>query len=280
MNQEPKLRTEISRKPHQQTYNELYFPELRSSIFAILSGQKDIFAELKIPVNDELNKLSNGYQVVLSEAQEPISIKFDFTETGISLSGIRKFEKEEEPKPDLLYLKLTWDDDVVLLTLIARALHTLILICTRTIPNLSSDMQRFKLVSTIETNPLYEYYAVIFAMYIKLNMKNVLPKSHVQVLMSRKRVTYNSLVQALRYVITLPPVITDFFNGDIVKQHTYRLNRGTDKDGNQVVEDISYIALFLVDFTGQKFTQKLSFQVGPKQQFTSTRFIEMDSDIV
>jgi len=280
MNQEPKLRTEIPRKSNQQTYNELYFPELRSSIFAILSGQKDIYAELKVTVNDELTALSNGYQAALTAAKEPISIKFDFTDDGISLSGIKKFEQNADRQPEILYLNLTWTNDTVLLTLIARALHALILVCTRTIPNLSSDMQRFKLVSTIETNPLYEYYAVIFAMYVKLNLRNTLPKSHVQVLMSRKRVNYNSLVQALRYVITLPPVVIDFFNGDIIQRHAYRLNRGIDADGNQVIEDISYIALFLVDFTGQKFTQKLSFQVGQKQQFTSNRFIELDSDLV
>lgn len=278
MNQEPKLRTEIQRNANQQTYSELYFPELRSTIFSILIGKKETYSELKVNVEDELLKLSAAYEELLVKMPNHTSVRFVFVEDGIALFGVKRTEKGTDRVPDALYLKLDWVTDSVLLTFIAQALNALILICTRKIPTLSSDIQRFKSISNIETNPLYEYYSIIFAMYKKLNLGATLPKSYLQVLMSRKRVNYNSLVMAIKYVTTFPATVTDYFKGDIIKNQTYRFNRGTDADGNQIIEEDTCISLFLVDYTGQKFTQKLSFIVGPKQQFSNERFIEIDSD--
>lgn len=278
MNQEPKLKTEIPRKANQQTYSELYFPELRSTIFSILTGKKEIYSELKVNVEDELLKLSDAYEQLLVKMSDHTSIRFVFVENGIHLFGVKRAEKEADRLPDALYLRLDWNVDSILLTLIAKALNALILICTRKIPTLSSDTQRFKFVSNIETNPLYEYYAIIFAMYNKLNLGATLPRSYLQVLMSRKRVNYNSLVMAIKYVTTFPATVTDYFKGDIIKNQTYRYNRGTDSEGGQVIEEDTCVSLFLVDYTGQKFTQKLSFVVGQRQQFSNERFIEIDSD--
>lgn len=278
MNQEPKLRTEILRNANQQTYSELYFPELRSTILSILTGKKEIYSELKVNVEDELLKLSTAYEELLVKMPNHTSVRLVFVEDGIALFGVKRTEKGTDRVPDALYLKLDWVIDSVLLTFIAQALNALILICTRKIPTLSSDIQRFKSISNIETNPLYEYYAIIFAMYKRLNLGATLPRSYLQVLMSRKRVNYNSLVMAIKYVTTFPATVIDYFKGDIIKNQTYRFNRGTDADGNQVIEEDTCVSLFLVDYTGQKFTQKLSFVVGQRQQFSNERFIEIDSD--
>lgn len=275
-NQEPRLKTDIKRTQRQQTYSKLYFPELRSSIFAILSGQKDIYAELKVKHNDEIRLLHDEYFGTKQNDEIQHPIRLNFTEVGITLSLIKKPEGENDQPLELLYLRLTWQENEALLTIIAKALNQITLICTRKIFPLSSD-PRFRGIYNIETNPLYEYYAIVYAMYSKLKLSETLPPCYIQILMAGEKITYNCLVEQIRYIVELPENIKAHFKGDIVKLHSYRTEQ-LDHEGQAYIREVSFMALFLIDFPGKRFTQKLQTQAGVRQVFENDRFINIESD--
>jgi hypothetical protein len=297
--QEAKIKNDIPRKSQHTTYNELYFPDLRSTIFSLFTGDKDLVFKILKEQTECLQNLKSQYDAVIEAEHLPTNspIQIEFTDNGIELLVIQKQYHDGESRPQInliTYLVLSWYDDVEVLTMLAKTMNEIMLQCTRLIPTLINQRKNFKTVSTIESNPIYEYMVFTYSMYKMLKMDDSLPGCYVQTLMARKRITYNMLCHTLKYSTNLPESVTNWFSKEnIVKKQSYILmNKQSDKkynlenqnkDDEEVQNEepnaISQWALHLIDYTGQKFSQRLQLQLAPKKIFENDRCIIIDGDL-
>ncbi|UJG27954.1 VP10 [Bercke-Baary Melophagus reo-like virus] len=293
--QEAKLKNDIPRTEKYYNYSELYFPDLRSNIFSIFTGDKPFIEKILKTKYDIIMELNQDYQGVKEHEQlsNDVPIQVEFTDDGLSISIIIKEENGEEKNMKIRMVQfccLDWDKDVILLTILAKALNEIVLQCTRLIPKLINNRAVFKNINLIETNPVYEYMALVYAMYKMLHLTESLPGCYVQALMGRKRITYNMLCHTLKYNTKLPEQVKDWFsNTDIVKKQTYVTNRRqvltnqtvstlTNENDNLSTYEVTHWVLHLIDYTGQKFFQRLQFQYGPKRIYSDDRYVLIDAD--
>lgn len=297
--QEAKIKNDIPRKSQHTTYNELYFPDLRSTIFSLFTGDKDLVFKILKEQTECLQPLKLNYDAVIEAEGLPRNtpIQIEFTDEGIELIMINKQYNEGETRPqinEITFYVLSWDEDVEILTILARTMNEIMLQCTRLIPTLINQRQNFKTVSTIESNPIYEYMVFTYSMYKMLKLDDSLPGCYIQTLMARKRITYNMLCHTLKYSTNLPENVTNWFSKEnIVKKQIYTIkNKQFDKKQNknkqneedeehQVDEpnEVNQWALHLIDYTGQKFSQRLQLQLAPKKIFENDRCIIINGDL-
>lgn len=282
--QEAKIKSNILRKPQNQTATELYFPTIRATYHSIFSGDDDKCNFLIPDSGTTLVPLARKYKqatkVVSQDAGLPVSdlpIKVEFTEEGIDF-GVVMISLDDKGKKisDMkVFTTLRWDTDVGMLTTIAKLCDTVNLECTRIIPLLVDDFQNFKNIYQIETNPIFDFMAFTYALFHKLKLLDSIPKCYVQVLMGRRKTTYLALVQAVKFRTSLPTAVLEWFQKDIIKEKSYT----TKSEQGKPDETINVWSLLLIDYAGKIFNHQLKLQVGPRQlNFEGSRNITIDTD--
>lgn len=290
--QEAKMKNDIPRNERNNVYHELYYPNLRFDMFNLLSGNIDYANTIMKDVPTSYSMLTDAYAETKqdNELTTDIPIQFTFTDDGMNFSVIIKKELEDADDKivdiyECVYLSLKWTEDNELLTFIAKALSELVLQCTRGIPKLFLNRQNFRTVTLIESNPIYEQMAFVFAMHIKLKLQDSLPKCYIQCLMSRKRVTYNQLCHNLRFCTTMPETLKGWFeNEKLVEEQVIRQFKPQEEQNNTETpvadeDQPKQWVLKMIDYSGQKFTQRLNLNVGPRRVFNNDRCIDFDADV-
>lgn len=277
--QEAKIKSNVPRKQHDLTTSELYFPNLRSSYHSILSGDFAV-CNSHIPESGKtLELLPARYQKGLKylHATTDLPIKAEFTVDGLELSVVRPVPDGGVRTPDdeVVFITLGWIADVAVLTQIAKLLDKINLDCARIIPTLAADFTNFRNIYQIEMNPIFDFMAFTYALFHKLKILDSVPKCYVQVLMCRRKTTYLSLVQAVKYRTTLPASVTSWFESDIVKEKPYSIKN----DEGKPFETINVWSLLLIDYAGKAFNHQLKLQVSPRNNnFEGLRNIVIATD--
>lgn len=276
--QEARMKNDIKRKDYQQYYHELYFPNMRSTLFSIFTGKDEAYKALDKSNESDVSRLSTEYEAAILklEVKKALPVHVSFTNDGLMFSIVKKTDEDENKPMEIEfsdYLQLFWTQDKELLLSIANIMNRLVLSLARIIPTLNNDRLSFKNVSIIETNPIYDQMAFTYAMFKELDQITALPKCYIQALMARKRVTYNMLCHTLKLDTPLPTPISNYLAGNIVKRHTYTIKTIND----QVITN-EYMALFLVDYNGQIFNVKLQLQASERMIYENTRSIEVEAN--
>lgn len=279
-NQEAKLRSNVQRKEHQQLYSELYFPNLRSTIFSILTGDEktcDLYIE---NASADLTLLKDKYtqHVQKSDPNTVSQVKIDFSADTLDFGTLDKIEPEEGQAyiQHKVYLRLNWTTSQNVITTLAKIFDVLNLECARKIPKLAADFQTFKNIYQIENNPIFDLMAFTFALFHKLQLTESLPRCYIQTLMGRRRTTYQSMCQAILYKTIMPNNVEEWFKGDIIKERTYNTRVSNNKEDDIITKTW---ALELIDYVGQTFSHKLLLTAGPKALITdNARRIIIESD--
>lgn len=294
--QEAKIKNDIPRKQEHNKYSELYFPDLRSTAFSIFSGDASIIEKLTKITHQSITDLHNDYLGVKEhqQAEQDLPIQIEFTDTGLTISVVIR-EQDPETQHQTIniidFQTLEWNTDSVLLTALAKSMNELVLQCTRVIPKLANQRASFKMINQIETNPIYEYMVLVYSMYKMLHLADSLPGCYVQALMARKRITYNMLCHTLKYTTKLPDLAKNWFTDeDIVRKQKYTIRTDLDKTApssneqttvqsqDESYQHTEHWALHLIDYTGQKFSQKLQFTYAPKRTYVNDRYVNLDGD--
>lgn len=293
--QEAKLKHDIPRKQIHNYYSELYFPSLRSNIFSLMTGDQEIIETVLKRTYPNLESLNKNYIAAKNEQQltTDVPLQLEFVDQGLSFELVVREQTNQDEVSHVTYFQyqiLNWQTDKDLLIILAKALNEMILQCTRRIPTLIRDSQNFRNISLIETNPVYEYMALVYSLYKSLNMVEALPACYIQTLMARKRVSYNMLCHTLKYSINLPESVKTWFDSnDIVREQIFKrkipsINANIAPDNkieNELVyefEESKQWALHLIDYAGLKFSQKLQFQFSRKRVYDNDRYVNIDGD--
>uniref|UniRef100_W8AGQ1 Uncharacterized protein n=1 Tax=Ceratitis capitata TaxID=7213 RepID=W8AGQ1_CERCA len=295
--QEAKIKNDIQRKEEYNKYSELYFPELRSTVCSIFSGDILLIEKLTKSTCSKLTELRTAYDEVKrqEDIQSDVPIQVEFTDEGLSIAIVIREQQNNDQQYTIRiiqFIVLDWTKDVEVLTILAKALNETVLQCTRIIPKLINNRANFRNINMIETNPIYEYMVLVYSMYKMLHIEESLPGCYVQTLMARKRITYNMLCHTLKYSTKLPEPVKNWFKDEnIVRKLAYIPRYETPKttdDQNQTEnhaepdvdeQQNNQWALHLIDYTGQKFIQRLSFQYAPKRVYTNDRYVDIDGDV-
>ena len=301
--QEAKLKNDIPRKEEHNKFSELYFPNLKSTLFSILSGDGNTIETIAKKTTTVITEINENYHAFKDEngLTSDIPIQVEFTDDGFEINVVTFEPKPGSTKPKVNLTQiacLDWHKDVETLTILAKCINETVLQCTRLIPKLINNRVQFKGINLIETNPVYDVMVLVFSMYKMLGMDESLPGCYVQALMARKRITYNMLCHTLKYSTDLPEPIKAWFKQDnivrkqdvftpqkpVIQEHLKPESKEDKPSQPEVQVEVlptppQQWALHLIDYTGQKFTQKLSYQYSPKRTFDNDRFITIDGDL-
>lgn len=301
--QEAKIKTDIPRKEEHNKFSELYFPNLKSTLFSILSGDGNIIESIAKTITPGILEINENYHAFKEENKltADIPIQVEFRDDGFEINVVTFEQKAGVAKPKVNLIQIAcfdWQKDVETLTILAKCINETVLQCTRLIPKLINNRAQFKSINLIETNPVYDVMVLVFSMYKMLGIDESLPGCYIQALMARKRITYNMLCHTLKYSTDLPEPIKAWFKQDNIvrkpdvfipqKPVVLEPSKNENKDETSLQPEIQVQtppiqpqqwALHLIDYTGQKFTQKLSYQYSPRRTFDNDRFITIDGDL-
>lgn len=295
--QEAKLKNDIPRKEEHAKYSELYFPDLRSTVFSIFTGDRNVIERFVQIPNEVKLELDDDYKAVKEalNISSDVPIQVEFTDLGLAIKVIVKKENPEDGKTNVSIVEfvcLDWESDFDVLNVLSKALNELVLQCTRSIPKLVNNRANFRNINLIETNPIYDYMVLVYSLYKKLKIDETLPGCYIQTLMARRKITYNMLCHTLKYSTKLPELVKKWFSDPtIVKKQDY-VKKITDNENNtkneqeEIQDNQNHTvehqdnkwALHLIDYTGQKFSQRLEFQYSPKRVYINDRYVNLDGD--